>query len=100
MHLVADARHIEPLQRAHRILGLAIRVAECREIELADKGLRRLMHRMRIERCLDEPGPPGIDGQRRATVDDAIKIMPLLLLKRFIICYIIYARNQIIICLN
>ncbi len=53
---------------------LALGRPEGGEIVPADQALRRCVHRRGIERRLDQPGTAGLDGERRAPVDDAIEI--------------------------
>ena len=72
---VASAFDIEPFKRADGAFGLALGVAEGREIVPADKGLRGGMHRWHVELALDEPGASSLERQWRAAVDDPVEIV-------------------------
>ena len=76
-HLVAVARHVEPIERLHRRLRLAFGDAEGREIVLADQPLRRRVHRLGIERARHAPGARALQREIGAAVDDAVEIVPL-----------------------
>ena len=75
--LVADARHLEPVERPHGGLGLALRVAKGREIMAANQHLRRLAHRRRVELSLDPPNATAIERRRGAAIEDAVDIEPV-----------------------
>ena len=77
LHLLAGARHVEPVERLHRRFGLAFGGAEGREVVLADQPLRRRVHGVDIERARHPPGAVAIERKIGAAVDDAIEVVPL-----------------------
>src|SRR5438874_1600778 len=68
--------YIERVERLDRRLRLAQRVAEGREIVMADEVPRALLHRCQIERRRDMPHPAAFQGRRCAPVEYTVKIMP------------------------
>ena len=75
LHPVAIARYIETIERADRVLGLAVNRAKGGEVVPADQSLRRFMHGVGIERFGDPERPVSFQRQGRTPVDDAVKIM-------------------------
>jgi hypothetical protein len=73
--VVADALHIQPVERLHRASGLAFGGAEGREVVPPYQDLRGLVHGGGVQRALHQPGPIPLERQRRPPVDDAIDIM-------------------------
>src|SRR3546814_15203229 len=67
---------IEPIQRLHRALRLAMRRAESRKVVQPRQALRRLVHRFGVEYHRHPPGPPNLQRQRSPPYYDAIEVAP------------------------
>ena len=68
--LLAHTFDVEPVERLHRTVRLALGRAEGREIVVADEHRRAFPHRLHVERDRDVPNPPGVDRGRRPPVED------------------------------
>ena len=73
-HPVAVARDREPLQAAHRRLGLALCGAKGAEVMFADERAGRRLHARRIEGAMHPGGPPRVQGRARAAVEDEVAV--------------------------
>src|SRR3546814_17737431 len=67
---------IEPIQRLHRALRLAMRRAESRKVVQPRQALRRLVHRFGVEYHRHPPAPPNLQRPRRPPVYDALEVAP------------------------
>ena len=74
-NIVADAPDFEPIESADRRIRLALRIAEGREIVLADEHARGLVHGLGVEPRLHPPGAAALEGQGSAAIDDAIEVV-------------------------
>src|SRR5215472_7995760 len=74
MNLVAGLAELERVERLERRLGLAQRVAETREVMMADQVPRTRTHCLDIERRGDMPDPSPFKRRRCSAVEDAIEI--------------------------
>src|SRR6478735_827027 len=74
--LLALPHHIEPVERFHRRLRLAVDMTEGREVVPADQTLRCSVHRLVVERPRQPPGAPALECEIGAAVDDAIAVVP------------------------
>ena len=77
LDLLAVARYPDIRERLDRRFRLAFRGAEAGEVVMADQRQRRLVHRTGVERPADLPRLAGVEGERRAPVDDAVAVAPL-----------------------
>jgi hypothetical protein len=73
---LALAAHLQPVERLHRAVRLALRRAEGGEVVPADEHRRTLLHRFHVEGHRDMPHPPAIQCRRRPSVEDAVEIAP------------------------
>ena len=71
----ARADHIEPIERAHRAVGLALRGAERRKVVAADKALRGRMHLLGVETAGDVPDVIARECRRCATVENTVDVV-------------------------
>src|SRR3954449_12018412 len=78
MDLVAGARDVQQVERLHGRLRLAFGRAERGEVMLADKALRRGVHRLNVEPARHTPRALALQCEIGAAVDDAVEIMALL----------------------
>src|SRR3546814_13848469 len=67
---------IEPIQRLHRALRLAMRRADSRKVVQPRQALRRLVHRFGVEYHRHPPAPPTLQRQRRPPAYDALEEPP------------------------
>ena len=74
-NLIADAAHIETLERANGRPRLAFAGAIGREVEFPDEPLRRVMHGLGVERSFDVPDASPSQRRRRAPIADEIAVM-------------------------
>src|SRR3546814_5127756 len=72
----AAARHVQPVERPHRALRLAVGGAEGGEVVMTDQRLCRRVHGLVVEVLRHPPGALRLQRQRRRPVDDAIEVMP------------------------
>ena len=68
VNLLADLRDIEPVERLHRTLGLALSRAESREVMTSNELRGPLAHRLQVERDGDVPDPASVERRRRSTI--------------------------------
>src|SRR6266849_5360757 len=73
-NLVAIARDREAVERLHRRLRLAQRIAEAGEVVLADEQLRRRLHRLGIEKRAHMPDAAALQHRRRPAIQNAVAI--------------------------
>src|SRR3546814_7124128 len=67
---------IEPIQRLHRALRLAMRREERRKVVQPRQSLRRLVHRFCVEYHRHPPDSPNLHHQRRPPDYDALEVAP------------------------
>ena len=75
LNFFAGPHDIEPFQRAHRAVRLALGSAKSREVMAPDEMPRRRLHGAGIELSRDEPGMASRKRQGRAAIDDPVEIM-------------------------
>src|SRR5580704_18569333 len=75
LNFFAGPLDIEPFQRAHRAVRLALGSAKSREVMASNEMPRRHLHGPSIELSLDEPGMASPHRQGRAAIDDPVEIM-------------------------
>ena len=75
LNFLAGPPDIEPFQRAHRAVRLALGSAKSREVVASNEMPRRRLHGPGIELSLDEPGMASPHRQGRAAIDDPVEIM-------------------------
>ncbi len=73
--LLADAPHVQPVERLHRAVRLALDRAEGGEVVPADEHRRTFGHRLDIQRHGDVPHAAAIERRRRAAIEDAVQIV-------------------------
>ncbi len=76
MNFIANAAHIQPIQRFDRRFGLTFRGAKCREIMLADQILRAFVHGGDIQIARLMPDMAAFNDWRAAAAQNAIAVMP------------------------
>jgi hypothetical protein len=74
--LVGIARHIQPIERTQRRIGLALGGAEGREIMAADERLRRRVHERRVKVSGQPPHPVTLERRRRSAREYSIAVVP------------------------
>ena len=67
---------VQPVERLHRAVRLALGRAEGGEVVAPDEMLRALAHRLDVEGQGDVPYAPRVERRRRPAVEDAVEIAP------------------------
>src|SRR5437763_10170769 len=76
VHLVAGLRDIDPVERLHRAVRLALRRAEGGEVMASDEVRRTVAHRFEVERHRNVPDPTRVQSRRGAAAKDSVEIAP------------------------
>ena len=75
VNLAARLRNVEPVERLHRRLGLALGRAERGEVVLAGEPLRRHVHGRDVERTRHPPGAQPVKREIRPPIGNAVEIV-------------------------
>ena len=68
--------YVQPVERLHRAIGLAMDRSECREIVPADEHRRAFLHRFHVEWHGNVPHSPPVERWRGAAIEDPVEIAP------------------------
>ena len=75
MDLLANAPHVQPVERLHRAVRLAMDRAEGGEVVPADEHRRAFGHRLDVQRHGNVPHAAMIERRRRSAIEDAVQIV-------------------------
>src|SRR5690349_14117943 len=74
MNFLAGLRDLQPVERLHRAVRLALRRAEGGEVMTSDEMRRALAHRLDVERDGDIPHAARVECRRSPAAEDAVEI--------------------------